>query len=1422
MNNITLGIDLGTNSIGWAIRDSSIEDNQIIDYGVLTFEKGVASEKGNEFPKVQKRTESRGKRRNYQAEKYRKYELLEFLIENNMCPLTIEELDKWRKYSKGEKREYPQSETFIQWLRFDFNGDGKPDFHLFGKDRNESYYIFRGAAVDDTYKPVFQNNPHILGRIFYQLVQRRGFRGRDEEEAKTMLQGSEKTGTAGRNEIADYIEKYKTLGAALYFYQKENGGRIRQRYNLRKDYEDELKQICRVHSIKDEDYQKLWKAIIWQRPLRTQKGLVGICIYERNKKRAPISHPLYEEYRTWVFINNLKIEPPKGVNRETYLKEKIYPIFYKSSNDFVLKSILTQIKKDGAKIESKFKENTKVISAKLLKSFQDILGEDWKSKYGWNDIHKRDAKPQKKTSSNYTFEDIWHILNTFDGQENLKQFAINKLKLDDDKAEKFSKIKLNQGYATLSLSAIKKIIPFLQKGFLYSQAVYLANLYKVLGATEITEGLLTHFTEEIEKIIQSNKKQKTTNNIVNALIANELSEENRYSIEIERDLDDSEKRLINEKIIETFGEKTWSEISEEEQTEIVNYVSDNFKEFLKKSVLSNRNVFVQQPRLHEQIWDFIKATYQVSDENKKYLWHPSEQENYVAASEYQHYVLNNKDVYIDDKKIESFLAKNPTAEYQGRSLKLLGNPEPISRGFKNPMALKTLYKLKYLINYLLKNGKIEESTRIVIEISRELNDSNKRKAIEKWNNEREKENESFKKIIREINNECGTAYDENDKTLLRKIRLWQEQGKMCLYTGKIINASDVFNGLLYDIEHTIPASISFDSELKNLTLADTNYNRNIKGKLYPSQLPNYNNKVTIDGVGYPSIVGNMERIFGKRSVSVEIDKKGNERKIVTWKKIEDLENLFKEWKNKASFASTKDIKDSCIQRYHLIKFELDYWRAKLHTFTLEEYKAGWKNSQLRDTQIVTKYALPYLKTVFKKVSVEKAEVVNSFKEIYQIKLSFDKKNRNIHSHHAIDAAILTLIPPFFERDKILQKYNEEIDKKTGKVYHEQPKDWKNFSASKILFIEKQILINNLSENKTTLSTYKQVRKRGKIEYIRYKDKNGKWHYRLDENGKKIPKIAQGDTIRGQIHGESLYGAIKQPIRDENNKILFDEGNKMRFHEDVFVVIRKPLVYKKDASSPGFKTLDEIEKVIIDKDLFQMIKNQVESASDFKTALMDGIFMFDKKGNKVNQIRRIRCKESLKFNSAVKVHTHSFVSDKEYKQKTLAVNGENTLCLFYKNEKGKAMNIQSIGQVATSGIKNDKQYFEEPHYNQMEIGKGKNKTTIPLYAVLRTGQKVLFFKDSMEELKELLNDNGLEDLSTRLFKIYQFEGDGRIKFRHHLAAGIDTELKKVNKEFSYFDITEKPVFLRLRQGQWNFAIEGIDFEMKLDGSIEFKF
>lgn len=74
---------------------------------------------------------------------------------------------------------------------------------------------------------------------------------------------------------------------------------------------------------------------------------------------------------------------------------------------------------------------------------------------------------------------------------------------------------------------------------------------------------------------------------------------------------------------------------------------------------------------------------------------------------------------------------------------------------------------------------------------------------------------------------------------MAKYRLWLEQGMQCIYTGKIISVSELFDENKTDFEHTIPRSKSFDSSLANLTVCDAYYNRHIKKNCIPTELPNY-------------------------------------------------------------------------------------------------------------------------------------------------------------------------------------------------------------------------------------------------------------------------------------------------------------------------------------------------------------------------------------------------------------------------------------------------------------------------------------------------------------------------------------------------------------------------------------------------------
>ena len=63
------------------------------------------------------------------------------------------------------------------------------------------------------------------------------------------------------------------------------------------------------------------------------------------------------------------------------------------------------------------------------------------------------------------------------------------------------------------------------------------------------------------------------------------------------------------------------------------------------------------------------------------------------------------------------------------------------------MAMRSMFRLRKLINRLLEEGKIDSETEIHIEFARELNDANKRKAIADFTKENQNANDKAKKEI---------------------------------------------------------------------------------------------------------------------------------------------------------------------------------------------------------------------------------------------------------------------------------------------------------------------------------------------------------------------------------------------------------------------------------------------------------------------------------------------------------------------------------------------------------------------------------------------------------------------------------------------------------------------------------------------------
>lgn len=1449
----TIAYDLGTNSIGWSIREDQKEGNQILNAGVITFNKGVGEEKNIEYSLAGSRTGRRSLRRRYQSHKYKLWSTLEILITNEYCPMTIDQLDQWRKYTKGIGRNYPVNAIlFNNWIKLDFNNDGKPDY--------TSPYELRNELINQKLDFSIEENRYKLGRALYHIAQHRAFKSSkkvqgDDKEVKKEITDEEYIGAEAPKVVTFTkfilslgIEIKETLGATFYDAEKK-GIRIRenlQQYVVRKQLQQEVKSIFDYQNLSFEALfgKEIAKSsIFWNRPLRSQKGTIGKCTLEPNKYRCPISHPEFEFFRAWSFLNNIKYKnKQKNDSQWTKLPLEIKEAIYKKlflarlRNDFEFSEIIDFVEKynQHRNWELNYKAKTNIAACPVSARLQAIFGENWKS-FTYNTAKTRINKNGIVHNIIYTIEDIWHILFSYDDEEEVERFAIENLELNEKQSKNFLLLwfKMPIAYGMLSITAIKNINLFLQKGLIYTEAVLLSKIPSLLNDTwRKNEDFLIN---EIGNIIESNREEKKEIATVNNLIAKYKSLEFGTTMFAHKDfgyvLQESDRNDILLACIENYGNKTWEELDKNSKELKIKKINDLYQGFFSDT---NRDYF-KSPHLLDTLKRFLYDNFNLSKNELNKLYHPSQIDIYPPAKE-QYY------------------------KYLEQSLTLLNSPK--TGVFKNPMAMRTLFELRKLTNYLIITGQIEHDTRVVVEVARELNDANMRWAIEHYQNRRREENKEFALAIVEIleefpNSKADPESNEdidkfrlwleqieddsiNDgkseyakyewantkskiykavfsaKEMIDKYRLWREQSCKCIYTGRMIGITDLFSENNTDFEHTIPRSISFDNSLANLTICDFSYNRTIKKNSIPTSLPNYENDITINGKNYSAI----------------------KPRLIDWEnKVESIKNNIEFWKKKSKQASDKEFKDKAIRQKHLWKMDLDYWQNKLNRFKTEEVTTGFKNSQLVDTQLISKYAFHYLKTVFNRVEVQKGSVTAEFRKIFGVQDPNEKKSRESHSHHAKDAAILSLIPTTNKREEILKKAYRHYES-NYKQYTESP--YKGFSRNHIDEINNTTLINNVINDQKVTPANKKMRVSGKIVY--FKDKNG--NKITDEEGKPIAKYAKGDSIRGQLHKETFLGAIKLLKKGENGKAIKDENGNFIL-EDIKYVTRKPLVFKKNTENPGFAKLEEIEKCIVDKNLFQIIKKQVEIAGGFKEALTnpDGVWMYStekrdkdgkivKKAEKINKIRHIRVFTTDKNPPIIKKQTHLsekpivFLENRDHKQNYYATSGDGYLYLFYEGAvKGKLeRDYECFSLLQISKLNKVKATTLEDLFPKTKTVK---KTEIPLRAILKSGQKVFFFEKDMEELKDIPKN----ELMKRLYRITSFKDDGRIYLKYHLEARQDSKITKIASKgdkagkvvlddgSSSVDFENPFPKLFISKANFNFAIENEDFIINPDSTIK---
>jgi len=239
-------------------------------------------------------------------------------------------------------------------------------------------------------------------------------------------------------------------------------------------------------SIENHDFTYLFldDIIFYQRPLKSKKFLISDCpfesAYSTDGKRYGIkciakSHPLFQEFRLWKFISNLKIfQREKEIDGRIYRDIDVSSEFFKSEEDYV--SLFEWL--NGRK---EVDQNTLFGAYFKIKRAK---GKDMEYPYRWKYVEDKSYPCNETRSMILTRlessgidpmvltrsleESLWHILYSVEDKcelkKALKTFA-DKNHLNDEFVENFEKFPpFKKEYGAFSSKAIKKLLPLMRMG----------------------------------------------------------------------------------------------------------------------------------------------------------------------------------------------------------------------------------------------------------------------------------------------------------------------------------------------------------------------------------------------------------------------------------------------------------------------------------------------------------------------------------------------------------------------------------------------------------------------------------------------------------------------------------------------------------------------------------------------------------------------------------------------------------------------------------------------------------------------------------------------------------------------------------------------------------------------------------------------
>ncbi|MGK6344342.1 type II CRISPR RNA-guided endonuclease Cas9 [Chryseobacterium sp. DT-3] len=580
-----LGLDLGTNSIGWALIE--VDENnipiRIIAMGsrIISLSSNDRDEfqRGLSITKNQSRTINRTQRKGYDRKQLKKGDLKKFLNRYNIFPseelLKLPMLDLWKLRS-------------------------------------------------DSANPNENISAEQLGRVLYMLNQKRGYKSARSEANADKKETDYVQAVKGR--YVQLKDRNQTIGQ--YFYEELYNAnvnnsyfRIKEEVYPREAYTEEFDTIIKVQKAKhefltDEVVHQLRNEIIYfQRKLKSQKGLVSICEFEgfektifnkeKNKdkvvfagpKVAPKTSPLFQLCRIWEVVNtiSIKVKNPVGSNykwsekiptleekeiladylfkNESLSFTKLLEILELNKNDvYVNKQILKGIKGN----ETYTALHNILGDSDLLNFRVSIIPSNYTSilvdKKTGEILEERAGLELDASLEKEPLYQLWHTIYSLKDLDECKNALIKRFGFDDETAGKLSRIDFNkQAFGNKSSKSMRKILPFLMEGYDYSQSCSLAG-YNHSNSLTKDEREQQVTLDRLQLLLKNSLRQPIVEKILNQMInvVNAILEQYGKPFEIrvelarelkqskdernETDLQNSKNKKLNEEIGKRLAE----------------------------------------------------------------------------------------------------------------------------------------------------------------------------------------------------------------------------------------------------------------------------------------------------------------------------------------------------------------------------------------------------------------------------------------------------------------------------------------------------------------------------------------------------------------------------------------------------------------------------------------------------------------------------------------------------------------------------------------------------------------------------------------------------------------------------------------------------------------------------------------------------